>query len=495
LWRGVISRIHSDLLFLSRKATVIQRFVRAFLARKDVRIIASHRNGAARSIQQAWRGWISKKQAQALLFQRETEYREDWMAMLTAEEQWTRDEINRRKTALAKSNLENTVQDKRAELVTQYKEIAALEHDYLRLRHQIHKVTWVDLHLGWQKNLHGEFTRKREEITKAKLDAIFKTTLATRKAEEELQAKLEFIENAEAQLSAVQVWRVQELHSFIKRRSDRDNRNSSKQKRQAVADERRKWKVHFYTPSGKPRKQADMARKHPPADRTTYNPGNVDLFAFDKVSNNPHVGSTESVEHTTAQVALQTYLQQVEMYQQLLNPIAEILGKTGMPGLSAFTNFQPASATEVNPGLRRTRRTRAPTLSFATSANENCFSFGDTQGRAADPHDNLETSRTEFTMDSDYVPFTQRDDLYNTASSWAFSSISSAATSRQNGRTRRLNAAQKAAASDAGSIATQSRRQASRTRESRVPWHLLDELDAENKAFAMEKVTKQLDSH
>src|SRR3546814_5361187 len=88
LWRAVISRIHSDLLFLSQKASVIQRFVRGHLARKDVRLVSKHKNRAAQGVQQAWRGWISKKHAQTLLFDRESEYGDDWMAMLTAEEQW-----------------------------------------------------------------------------------------------------------------------------------------------------------------------------------------------------------------------------------------------------------------------------------------------------------------------------------------------------------------------------------------------------------------------
>lgn len=115
-----------------------------------------------------------------------------------------------------------------------------------------------------------------------------------------------------------------------------------KDKRRAIAHERRKWMIHFHTPNGKPDKLRRPGRKWEPEayagpEKMTYCGGHgVDLFASNKQSRKSRAneGSKESIEQRINEVSLQTYLQQVQEYETLLNPLFKIMASSmgGAPG-------------------------------------------------------------------------------------------------------------------------------------------------------------------
>jgi hypothetical protein len=101
--------------------------------------------------------------------------------------------------------------------------------------------------------------------------------------------------------------------------------------------------VLYYTKDGKPDKKRRPGRNwdksvYAGAERATYSSVGVDLLAFLK-SHNPHdeeakkkghvstLDVMKSVKNTVNQTSLQTYLDQVRVYEQLLNPISAILQK------------------------------------------------------------------------------------------------------------------------------------------------------------------------
>lgn len=114
-----------------------------------------------------------------------------------------------------------------------------------------------------------------------------------------------------------------------------DLREARKAKRQAIADEKRKWRVLFYHPDGKPDKRRRPGKPWDPSvfappEKMTYTGGaGVDLLLHDRPPQVMKPGSEESVSHTIGAMALQTYLEQVNHYEQLLNPIQKIL-RSGM---------------------------------------------------------------------------------------------------------------------------------------------------------------------
>lgn len=106
-----------------------------------------------------------------------------------------------------------------------------------------------------------------------------------------------------------------------------------KEKRIAVADERRKWQVLFFTKNGKPDKKRRPGKPwdksvYAGPEKAVYTAGfGVDLLAHTKPASDLKKGSNASVEHTLGEVSLQTYLEQVNQYEQLLNPLLKIMEK------------------------------------------------------------------------------------------------------------------------------------------------------------------------
>lgn len=92
--------------------------------------------------------------------------------------------------------------------------------------------------------------------------------------------------------------------------------------------------IHFYTPNGKPDKLRRPGRKWEPEayagpDKMTYcSASGVDLFAMNKQHSKGagiKEGSQESIEQKLNEVTLHTYLQQVQEYETLLNPLFKIM--------------------------------------------------------------------------------------------------------------------------------------------------------------------------
>merc|ERR1711871_604081 len=109
--------------------------------------------------------------------------------------------------------------------------------------------------------------------------------------------------------------------------------NFRKDRKQKIADEKRKWQVRYTTPDGKPDKKRRPGRPWDPSvlakpDHMTHTPL-VDLTA--EIRANDSVlkpGSDESVERSLNRAALQHYLDQVNTYEQMLMPIQNILSTT-----------------------------------------------------------------------------------------------------------------------------------------------------------------------
>jgi hypothetical protein len=119
----------------------------------------------------------------------------------------------------------------------------------------------------------------------------------------------------------------------------RNTTKKRKEKRRAIGDEKRKWGIRFYTPSGKPDKLRRPGRPWDPSafagpEKMTFCPAvGVDLLALGK----PKLaglkgGSKESLDQVMNEVTLNNYLQQTHQYETLLTPIYDIMqGFMGAP--------------------------------------------------------------------------------------------------------------------------------------------------------------------
>ena len=151
----------------------------------------------------------------------------------------------------------------------------------------------------------------------------------------------------------------------------------------------------YYTSDGKPDKRRRPGRPWEASvfaggDKATYSGGSgVNLMAHIQKEKLARAGGSEfktgsikSVEQTLQQVSLQTYLEEVNLYEQLLNPIAQIMEKNmgiNPMGLSALAqNGWGAEGAKMVPALQDIGAISPPppakgSLSRASSAKTPTF--------------------------------------------------------------------------------------------------------------------------
>lgn len=102
----------------------------------------------------------------------------------------------------------------------------------------------------------------------------------------------------------------------------------------AVADEKRKWQVLFFSRDGKPDKRRRPGRPWDSSvfagpEKAVYSVGSqgVDLLAHEVREGDEllKMGSQASAQRTLDKISLQAYLEEVNHYEQLLQPITDIM--------------------------------------------------------------------------------------------------------------------------------------------------------------------------
>ena len=99
-------------------------------------------------------------------------------------------------------------------------------------------------------------------------------------------------------------------------------------KRRAIGDQKRAWRVKFFTASGKPKKRLQANDDDPMAQAHTgvYCGGTANLLAFEDTEKH-RIGSDEALEALDDKIRLQSWLNQVAQVEQLFEPLAEPLAR------------------------------------------------------------------------------------------------------------------------------------------------------------------------
>lgn len=111
------------------------------------------------------------------------------------------------------------------------------------------------------------------------------------------------------------------------------------QRKSIIAEEKRRWKIRFYSKNGKPDRQRRPGRPWDPSileaakEKITYTGGaDIDLTALNEGNFDSSLtgagGSKETVDKVVKQVALQNYLNEVAKYEQLMIPLQKIMEDT-----------------------------------------------------------------------------------------------------------------------------------------------------------------------
>ena len=356
LWRGVVARAQVDRLWLNKQVIPIQTAVRRLIAKRRCSGIRRELDTAALSIQARYRVWKAVTSSGDRLYNREMQNREDTITELRLEEEYCSELLLKLSNRLERIDLRHKVKHAAEEFEHASATIHQLEKDTVETRRQKEILSPRSIQQGWAKDLEGTQYRMQQDLIRRKLDCIFTKYTNYQALEFLLEHKVEEIERFGQRREQLSEWRVTEYAERRERSYWRGVLARRKANKAAIAAERRQWKVVWTTKNGKPDKLRRPGRPWDPsvfagAEKQTYCAGaGVDLFAHNeltKVVPDPtsdtgystqtythKLGSEESVNHSLQQMSLQTYLDQVNHYDKMVQPLSDILSDhiTGLNG-------------------------------------------------------------------------------------------------------------------------------------------------------------------
>ena len=330
LWRGVTARVRSDRAWLNKVVVPIQTMVRSKLAKGGLDKMRAEMNAAALVIQKKFRCYSATQKVGEMLRRRENEYRMDNIAQLTTDGEMVQEKIEKMITRLLRRDFQGEATDTLKRMLDAMRDIYDQENSMVEMNRQMEILSPRAITMGYYQELSRNNIDLRNKLTSSKIDCLFDKTLKVRKIDSLVDFNMHDIELVAEHRTAVSQFREWEYADRRDRAYQRDLLYRSRIKRQSIAEERRRWKVLFYTPDGKPDKRRRPGRPWDPSilagkDKETYSASNIDIFSSIPDSNKTKPGSKESIEQTLNTMSLQTYLQEVNAYEQLLQPIQDIL--------------------------------------------------------------------------------------------------------------------------------------------------------------------------
>jgi hypothetical protein len=338
LWRGTIERSKTDRIWLNQQVIIIQNNIRQKLAKKKFWFLSSRYNNAIIKIQRLYRTYRASQTIGRYLHEREMNYRYDVIKQLSAEEELFSEKITRLMNRVIKQQIKENTISALSVITTKEDEIFRKENDLIELRRQREILSPRAVERGFFEDLSKQIELTHDEIANLKVFSLFTLYPALHSAERVFENAVADLEELAATRNHFSQWRVDEYDERRHINYQRDINERRKTKRIAIAEEKRKWQIRFYTKDGKPDKRRRPGKPwdksiYAGAEKATYSStAGVDLLAFvrekTKDANDPTKPKPtplESTQETLNKVTLQTYLDQVKTYEQLLNPISSIL--------------------------------------------------------------------------------------------------------------------------------------------------------------------------
>ncbi|OQR83260.1 hypothetical protein ACHHYP_14897 [Achlya hypogyna] len=360
LWRGVVSRRRSDRLWLARKATVVQKHMRRFLAQRQTQAQRAAFHTAAAQIQRIFRGMRARMRIDEMLYDRETQNRKLVMDVLDAELLWYKEHVEKLQRRVDKSKLEAIVLQMEAEHRRTHIRVNDLECIYLDMQEQRIKMSPRAITDGWLYEMDAKIKAQRALITAAKLDAVFGHGYRYRLSVDKLFTLRRWRDDAIARRDELERWRVEEFLDYWERDMHHQAVLRARQRQQNIAHERRKWKVKQYTKEGK------VLLAPPSRPSHVFCIGTSNLLAFAK----QYQAEKSAVTTLTEQVALVSSAAQVEQATAMLRPLLDTFTHTyngvhralkqAPKPIQASQTLEPHPTTDAALERRETARTEAP---------------------------------------------------------------------------------------------------------------------------------------
>ncbi|KAE9305806.1 hypothetical protein PF008_g21632 [Phytophthora fragariae] len=244
-------RIVQDMLTLERRyaegARRLQKWWRGYLHRQFWRLYFRQVKAAVQ-IQRfegsAFREWCHSDST-------ETRNRQEFMAVLEAEEEWHRVQRDKLQARLNRKQLQERVAQLEYDYFMQHEHIHDMESIYLDMQTQRMRVSPRAIEHGWVEEMEAKMKQQRALITKLKLDTVFGLGLEFKLKEKELVEFQQRIYELEQKRRRFEIWRNEEFLDYWERECRFRYQEKLIQRRQQIAETRRRWQIQFYRSNGK----------------------------------------------------------------------------------------------------------------------------------------------------------------------------------------------------------------------------------------------------
>eukprot|EP00947_MAST-08B_sp_MAST-8B-sp1_P003791 g3791.t1 len=327
LWRGVVGRARADRRWLNMQVTRMQKCCKGHLGREAYRAKRAAATKAALNVQRIFRGSEVRQERNELLYERETKAREMALALLRKEDEHTAEALHKIEKRRDRRGLAAEVKTLQKKLHKCRVEVQGLEFDLEKLQVERGAMSPRAIKQGWKEELDKNKVEFRQKVTAAKLEALFDVEQPLREAEENLEEETLELTEAEWEHEQVQIRRHAELVGLWNRESERKWSEEAITKRRLKAAQRRRWRIKFFTKTGKP----DKLRRdgHPWDERAfagdekaTFYMGDAKLLTG--ITTDPaKIGTSESLQQTYDAVHLQSTMNQMQQYGTILKPLMD----------------------------------------------------------------------------------------------------------------------------------------------------------------------------
>lgn len=329
LWRGVVARAQCDKKWLDRVVVPIQQMARKFSARHYVEKVRKEVNAAAMVIQKKVRSRQSCQKLTRKLIAREIEYRMDSISMLTADEEYWQEKIGKIITRLMQKDMRAKAEEANLAYHQGLLDVYNSENDYVEMMRQKEILSPRAIMQGYYQELNRNCIDLRDKLTELKKDVLFKRLMHHHHVDTQFEHQVKTVVDLAGKRDRLNKFRDAENAEKLERTQERDLFDRNMKLRQAIAAERRRWQVRYTTRNGKPDKNRRPGRPWDKSivagpDKQTYQAASVDIFA-EGGTGNLRPGETGSVEQTLQRMSLQTYLEEVNAYEQILAPIQQAM--------------------------------------------------------------------------------------------------------------------------------------------------------------------------
>mmetsp|Transcript_5681 Transcript_5681/g.16424 ORF Transcript_5681/g.16424 Transcript_5681/m.16424 type:complete len:768 (-) Transcript_5681:34-2337(-) len=399
-WRGAVARQLRVHLWRTKNATLLQTRMRMVVSSSAMNALRRSKHGAALRIERCWRGYRSRKIRDEMLHDRDVETREDQVRMLGSERTYWSDRAGTLEARLARNS--SGSDDGGGAQVSQWREdIESLPSRIRQLDKHIEEgeVTIAEqcrlrmrmsprsVEQGWRDQIDINVVNTRRDLTEAKLEVVFGARRRLREGEEGLRRKAEEIVEARDCARWWGQWYDEEMEDLWDCQRKHHLRDKDLELRRKVADVRRRWKIPYRVPSGKPDKarlRRERGEEINDVPHRGFCGGTVDLLAPDGDKREEAIQEASAgarrANDMMGVVKLLSHEGQVQQFEHLMKPVVKVMNMRNVasetspprpetPSSQCATNFPGQSSQHIkeaalypNGSLRtcRQRRQKAP---------------------------------------------------------------------------------------------------------------------------------------